>query len=70
MPRVRAGEVHLGWREWGEGDVIVVFIHGMPAISVHASVVCRRAGGKNCGRNLKSSAILDASSVGDNARIL
>src|SRR5215813_12121092 len=28
MPRVRAGEVHLGWREWGNGDVTVVFIHG------------------------------------------
>jgi non-heme chloroperoxidase len=28
MPRVRAGEVHLGWREWGEGDTTVVFIHG------------------------------------------
>lgn len=28
MPRVRAGEVHLGWREWGEGDTVVVFIHG------------------------------------------
>jgi pimeloyl-ACP methyl ester carboxylesterase len=28
MPRVRAGEVHLGWRSWGEGDVTVVFIHG------------------------------------------
>ncbi|MDA9397684.1 alpha/beta fold hydrolase [Bradyrhizobium sp. CCBAU 45389] len=28
MPRVRAGEVQLGWREWGEGDVTVVFIHG------------------------------------------
>jgi len=28
MPRVLAGEVHLGWREWGEGDTIVVFIHG------------------------------------------
>jgi pimeloyl-ACP methyl ester carboxylesterase len=28
MPRVRAGEVHLGWRQWGEGDVTVVFIHG------------------------------------------
>jgi non-heme chloroperoxidase len=28
MPRVRAGEVHLGWRVWGEGDVTVVFIHG------------------------------------------
>lgn len=28
MPRVRAGEVGLGWREWGKGDVTVVFIHG------------------------------------------
>ena len=28
MPRVRAGDVQLGWREWGEGDVTVVFIHG------------------------------------------
>jgi non-heme chloroperoxidase len=28
VPRVRAGEVQLGWREWGEGDVTVVFIHG------------------------------------------
>jgi len=28
MPRVRAGEVQLGWRGWGEGDVTVVFIHG------------------------------------------
>jgi non-heme chloroperoxidase len=28
MPRVQAGEVKLGWREWGEGDVTVVFIHG------------------------------------------
>lgn len=28
MPRVKAGDVHLGWRTWGEGDVIVVFIHG------------------------------------------
>jgi non-heme chloroperoxidase len=28
MPRVKAGDVHLGWREWGEGDVTVVFIHG------------------------------------------
>jgi len=28
MPRVRAGEVQLGWCEWGEGDVTVVFIHG------------------------------------------
>jgi pimeloyl-ACP methyl ester carboxylesterase len=28
MPRVQAGEVQLGWREWGSGDVAVVFIHG------------------------------------------
>src|SRR5260370_292571 len=28
MPRVQAGEIHLGWREWGEGDLTVVFIHG------------------------------------------
>jgi non-heme chloroperoxidase len=28
MARVRAGEVHLGWRAWGEGDVTVVFLHG------------------------------------------
>jgi pimeloyl-ACP methyl ester carboxylesterase len=28
MPRVRAGEVSLGWREWGTGDTTVVFIHG------------------------------------------
>ncbi len=28
MARVRAGEVQLGWREWGMGDVTVVFIHG------------------------------------------
>jgi pimeloyl-ACP methyl ester carboxylesterase len=28
MPRVKAGEVYLGWRSWGEGDVSVVFIHG------------------------------------------
>jgi pimeloyl-ACP methyl ester carboxylesterase len=28
MSRVRAGEVDLGWRTWGEGDVSVVFIHG------------------------------------------
>jgi non-heme chloroperoxidase len=28
MPRVKAGEVSLGWRGWGEGDVTVVFIHG------------------------------------------
>ena len=28
MLRVKAGEVHLGWRSWGEGDTVVVFIHG------------------------------------------
>ena len=28
MPKVRAGEVSLGWREWGQGDTTVVFIHG------------------------------------------
>ena len=28
MSRLRAGEVYLGWRQWGEGDVTVVFIHG------------------------------------------
>ena len=28
MARVRAGEIHLGWREWGEGDLTIVFIHG------------------------------------------
>jgi len=28
MPRLRAGEVELGWREWGQGDVTVAFIHG------------------------------------------
>jgi non-heme chloroperoxidase len=28
MPLVLAGEVQLGWREWGKGDVTVVFIHG------------------------------------------
>jgi non-heme chloroperoxidase len=28
VARVRAGEVHLGCRDWGEGDVTVVFIHG------------------------------------------
>ena len=26
--RVQAGGVALGWREWGQGDVTVVFIHG------------------------------------------
>jgi len=28
MARVQAGEFQLGWREWGKGDVTVVFIHG------------------------------------------
>ncbi|MBR1149301.1 alpha/beta fold hydrolase [Bradyrhizobium sp. JYMT SZCCT0428] len=28
MARVQAGEVQLGWREWGGGDATVVFIHG------------------------------------------
>jgi pimeloyl-ACP methyl ester carboxylesterase len=28
MSTVQAGEVQLGWREWGRGDVTVVFIHG------------------------------------------
>ncbi len=28
MPRVRAGKVSLGWREWGKGETTVVFIHG------------------------------------------
>jgi len=28
MARVRAGDVQLGWREWGGGDTTVVFIHG------------------------------------------
>ncbi len=28
MPKVRVGGVSLGWREWGEGDTTVVFIHG------------------------------------------
>lgn len=28
MPRVKAGEVELGWREWGGGPTTVVFIHG------------------------------------------
>jgi len=28
MPRVQTGDVQLGWREWGRGDVTVVFIHG------------------------------------------
>jgi non-heme chloroperoxidase len=28
MAGVRAGDVQLGWREWGSGDVTVLFIHG------------------------------------------
>jgi len=28
MPKVQAGEIQLGWREWGGGDVTIVFIHG------------------------------------------
>jgi pimeloyl-ACP methyl ester carboxylesterase len=28
MARVQAGEISLGWREWGKGDRTVVFIHG------------------------------------------
>src|SRR6201995_4060885 len=28
MPRVKAGEVYLGWCAFGEGDTTVVFIHG------------------------------------------
>jgi len=28
MPRVRAGEIELGWRAWGDGPTTVVFIHG------------------------------------------
>ncbi|MGJ4958702.1 alpha/beta fold hydrolase [Bradyrhizobium sp. HKCCYLRH2015] len=28
MATVQAGDVQLGWREWGQGDVTVVFIHG------------------------------------------
>lgn len=28
MPSVKAGEVTLAWREWGEGDSVVLFIHG------------------------------------------
>jgi pimeloyl-ACP methyl ester carboxylesterase len=28
MPRVRVGELSLGWREWGKGDTTVLFIHG------------------------------------------
>jgi pimeloyl-ACP methyl ester carboxylesterase len=28
MPRVKAGEIELGWREWGDGPTTVAFIHG------------------------------------------
>jgi non-heme chloroperoxidase len=28
MARVQAGEIQLGWREWGGGDITVVFLHG------------------------------------------
>lgn len=28
MSKVQAGDIQLGWREWGQGDVTVVFIHG------------------------------------------
>src|SRR6186713_733001 len=28
MARLQAGKIQLGWREWGGGDVTVVFIHG------------------------------------------
>ena len=28
MPRVKAGDIALGWREWGAGATTVVFIHG------------------------------------------
>src|SRR3977135_4387434 len=28
MPRLRAGEVSLGWRGWGEGAATIVFING------------------------------------------
>ncbi|TCU78582.1 pimeloyl-ACP methyl ester carboxylesterase [Bradyrhizobium sp. R2.2-H] len=28
MSTVEAGEVRLGWQEWGQGDITVVFIHG------------------------------------------
>ncbi|MCG5235263.1 alpha/beta fold hydrolase [Xanthobacter oligotrophicus] len=26
--RVQAGEVNLAWRQWGEGDTVVLFLHG------------------------------------------
>ena len=28
MPLVQAGAVTLGWRQWGEGEVTVLFVHG------------------------------------------
>jgi len=28
MKRIKAGEVSLAYREWGEGDVVVLYIHG------------------------------------------
>jgi non-heme chloroperoxidase len=28
MPQVRAGEISLGWREWGKGTTTVLFLHG------------------------------------------
>ncbi|MGQ3672959.1 alpha/beta fold hydrolase [Xanthobacter sp. TB0136] len=28
MARIKAGDLSLGWREWGKGDVTVLFIHG------------------------------------------
>ncbi|XUM22981.1 alpha/beta fold hydrolase [Bradyrhizobium oligotrophicum S58] len=28
MGTLQASEVRLGWRQWGEGDVTIVFIHG------------------------------------------
>ncbi|MFG1302078.1 alpha/beta hydrolase [Xanthobacter sp. V3C-3] len=28
MPLLKVGEVNLAWREWGEGDTVVLFIHG------------------------------------------
>ncbi|MGE4373726.1 MAG: alpha/beta fold hydrolase [Xanthobacter sp.] len=28
MARIKAGNITLGWREWGKGDTTVLFIHG------------------------------------------
>ena len=28
MPRVKAGDIELGWRQWGDGPTTVVFLHG------------------------------------------